>query len=182
MFNGDATVSNNALQLDGEKSYVSIENGKNISIGQGNLTGVITFKLGESASGVNGLIANGALSKGDAGYSFIYDSSNKRFLFYYSNGSKRLVLYTSNNNLNDQKWHTAAFSYDRNKLSVTFALDGRVLLMKNAANMGDNANDASKKLKIGAWGGGYFFVGSIKNVKIYKTAHSSEQLAADTKK
>ena len=48
--------------------------------------------------------------------------------------------------------------------------------------MDANMNDESKKIKIGAWGSGYYLTGSIKNVKIYKAARTSEQLAADTKK
>ena len=113
-FTGNAKVNDNALQLDGKKSYVVIENGKNLAIGEGSLSGIISFKLSNDSKASSALITSGALSgKGDAGYSFIYDPKGKKLLFYISDASQRLVFYTSNNDLTDEKWHTAAFSYDK---------------------------------------------------------------------
>ena len=179
-FAGEAAVSDNALQLGSGRSRVVVNNVKDLAIGQGKLSAVISFKLSDEAKGMLGLITTGALSAKDAGYAFLVESTKKKLMLGISNGTKRYFFYASSNDLKDGKWHTAAFSYTAGK-AVIIVLDGKVLAERNVEDITATMTKESTKLQIGCWASGYYLKGSIKNVKMYNSALTSQELIEDTK-
>jgi Concanavalin A-like lectin/glucanases superfamily len=180
IFAGEAAVSDNALQLGSGRSRVVIKGAKDLVIGQGKLSVVVSFKLSGEAKGMLGLITTGALSDKDAGYAFLVESTKKKLILGISNGTKRYFFYASSSDLKDGKWHTAAFSYAADK-TVILVLDGTVLAERNVEDITATMTKESTKLQIGCWGSGYYLKGSIKNVKMYNSALTSQQLTEATK-
>ncbi len=179
---GKATIKDDALILDGKKSYLNCGENQQLDIGKGNVTIIATIKIAPEQPERSGIVSKGAGSSSSAGYAFMYRLPRKAFYFYLSNGKKRAGFQSKSNDLNDGKWHTVAVSLNRG-VEVVFALDGKIRGVRKAQTIPteDDISNSQIDLLIGSWGGAHCFNGAIKNVKIIKKAFSPQETADLTK-
>ncbi len=178
---GKATVVDNSLLIKGKRSYLNLGPNSVTDIGKGGFTIIITFKLTGRQDSRSALVSKGAGDGKDVGYAFMYRLPKKSFFFYVSDGKKRYGFQSKSNDLNDEQWHTAAVTLDRDN-EVIFVLDGKMRGARDASGIseGDLVNP-DRALLIGSWVKSFSLHGNIKNVKIYKKSLTDAQLISMTK-
>ena len=178
----NAIVKDGALQLSGKRSYINCGKNESLDIGTEDMTIIVKFKLAPKQPERSGLVSKGAGGPTQSGYAFMYRVPKKAFYFYVGNGKTRSIFQSKTDDLNDGKWHTVAVSLSR-QLEVIFALDGKIRgVRKENTIPADNISNPTQNLLIGSWSEAHCLNGSIKDVKIFKTAFTEDKLKDMTKR
>jgi Concanavalin A-like lectin/glucanases superfamily len=176
--NGNATLSNGVLTMDGSGDYVNCGNDSSLEMGKLDLSIVASAKISTSQSGIYaGIVTKGASSPTNAGYSFLYRTDTQKLVLVISNGSIRSFLTAPTAfNMKDDTWHTIGVALDRDG-NAEFYVDGASKGTASASSLASSdITNTAQALNIGRWAYGNYLNGQMDNVRIYKKALTSQEI------
>ena len=174
LLNG-AAFSSGAVSLDGANDRVNCGHNSSLEIGTLDLTITARVKLNATQNTYAGIVTKGAGSPTDAGYTFMYN--NGTLNFWLSNGTARINAVSSNVSITDNAWHTVAVSVTRNG-SAVFYVDGISAGSSSVSSLaGSNIVNTSRDLLVGSWINAWHLYGLIDNIRIYRKALTSQEMA-----
>jgi hypothetical protein len=164
---------NSSLSFTGSASYVKVLDPANGSLDMG--TGDFTVEAWiKTSSGSNQTIVyKGGGAVTEPGYWFWHSVSNLKL--YVSNGTTRVYATSNVVTLADGNWHHVAASASRTG-SVNFYLDGNLVGTGSISQLSGLSLSTSSGLEICGNTNNYPCVGSMDEVRIWKTARTATQI------
>ncbi len=176
---GNAALGSGVLTLDGSGDYVVCGNDASLEMSKLDLSIVARVKISTSQSGTYaGIVSKGAGQTSEIGYSFVYRTDTQKLVMVISNGSTRLFLTAPTAfNLKDNTWHTVGVALDRDG-NAEFYVDGVSKGTASASSMASSdITNTAIALAVGMWANGNYLNGQMDNVRIYKKALTSQEMA-----